>query len=285
MRNGINGSLNIFEQELSPTFLYTWKGVRLQSEDHYHSHDYIEMAFVLSGKSRMLIDGAMHEISEGDLIVLNPGVKHEAIIIEGNPNPSTEFFVGFSDIHLRNYPENFLPLPTPDSCVFHTTGQLYQKLFKLCASMEAENSSRRQGHYEMMKSYLVQMLLLIIREQYEPLKHTEGYNFSALNKKDIVEQILNYFEDHYNEKISLDQIAENMYLSPFYISKIFKSETGNTPIGHLINIRLEKARELLQAGGSIQEVALAVGYEDAYHFSKLFKKRYGISPSKVSKEE
>lgn len=284
MCNGINDSLNIFEQELSPTFLYTWKGVRLQNENNYHSHDYIEMTFVLSGRSRMLIDGTEHEISEGDVVVVRPGVKHEARIIEENSTPSTEFLVAFSDIHLKDYPSNFLPLPTDTGCIFHATGQLYQKLFKLCASMEAENSWRRQGNYEMMKSYLIQMLLLIIREQYEPISHTGGYNFSALNKKDIVEQILNYFEDHYSEKISLDQIAENMYLSPFYISKIFKSETGSTPISHLINIRLEKARELLIAGGSVQEVALAVGYEDAYHFSKLFKKRYGSAPSSAKKK-
>ena len=101
--------------------------------------------------------------------------------------------------------------------------------------------------------------------------------------RSVVEQVVNYIEDHYSEKISLDQIAENMYLSPFYISRIFKSETGSAPIRHLINIRLEKAMELLENGytGSIQEVAAQVGYDDAYHFSKLFKKRYGISPSQA----
>ena len=58
-------------------------------------------------------------------------------------------------------------------------------------------------------------------------------------------------------------------------------------IRHLINIRLERAKELLEQGqtGSIQEVAAAVGYEDAYHFSKLFKKRYGISPSQAKGEK
>ena len=76
-----------------------------------------------------------------------------------------------------------------------------------------------------------------------------------------------------------------MYVSPFYISKVFKSETGDAPIRHLINIRLEKAKELLEngSGDSIQEVAGKVGYDDAYHFSKLFKKKYGISPSTVKK--
>jgi AraC-like DNA-binding protein len=114
----------------------------------------------------------------------------------------------------------------------------------------------------------------------------EGYAFESANKKYVVEQIVGFFEDHYSEKISLDQIAENMYLSPFYVSKIFKSETGDTPIRHLINIRLERAKELLEAGyeGSIQEVAAKVGYDDAYHFSKLFKKHYGITPTQARKK-
>ena len=104
-------------------------------------------------------------------------------------------------------------------------------------------------------------------------------------QKYVAEQVVSYIEDHYSEKISLDQIAENMYLSPFYISRIFKGETGYTPIRHLINLRLEKAKALLEGGyqGSIQEVAALVGYDDAYHFSKLFKKRYGVSPSQARK--
>ena len=78
-----------------------------------------------------------------------------------------------------------------------------------------------------------------------------------------------------------------MYLSPFYVSKIFKSETGDAPIQHLIKIRLEKAKELLEQGKalSVQEAAAMVGYDDAYHFSKLFKKRFGITPTQARKLE
>lgn len=106
-----------------------------------------------------------------------------------------------------------------------------------------------------------------------------------INKKDIVEQMIRYFREHYQEEISLEQVAANMFLSPYYISRIFKSETGDTPIDYLIQIRMEKAKEILEKGPgqSIQEVAASVGYEDAYHFSKLFKKRYGITPSQVKK--
>ncbi len=272
-------------ENLDPTFLFCWKGTRTKDEPNYHSHDYLEVAFVLSGSGKYRIDDELFDIREGDLLILNPGVKHQALLNEEGEAGTTEFFVGCMNFQLKGEEENCLPLPG-GSCILHTTGELRQKLFRICSSMEVEKASSKIGRYFMLKSYMIQMMLLIIREQYQPLEHVEGYAFESVNKKYVVEQIVNYFEDHYNEKISLDRIAENMYLSTFYISKIFKSETGDTPIRHLINIRLEKAKELLEKGhpGSIQEIAAMVGYEDAYHFSKLFKKYYGISPSQAKKK-
>lgn len=282
-------SNSIFAEDFNPAFLFTWKGVRdgtnLSHKDSYHSHDFLEIALVLAGRGRYLIDDKLYEVSEGDLMIFNPDTRHQAVMIEGNDMPSEEFFIGASDFRIKCFPKNCLPLPKGEY-ILHTTGELKQRLVRICASMEAENASCKPGRYHMMKSYLVQIMLLLIREQYEPEEKQGGYAFESVNRKYVVEQILNYFEEHYNEKISLDQIAENMYLSPFYVSKIFKSETGGTPIRHLIDIRLSRAKELLENGwsGSIQEVALRVGYEDAYHFSKLFKKRYGVSPSQVRKK-
>ncbi len=281
-----NRNMEVVVEELNPTFLFTWKGTRQRDRDegNYHSHDHGEIAFILSGSGRYRIDDRVYSVQEGDLVLLNPGVRHEALCCPKAEQPSTEFFVGFSDIQFPGFPANFLPEPGGER-IIHTAGDLRQRLFKICAAMEAENAVCRQGRYYMLKAYLMQLLLLVIREQCEPIERAGGYAFESASKKYVVEQIVNYFEDHYNEKISLDQIAENMYLSPYYVSRIFKSETGNAPIHHLINIRLEKAKELLEGGyeGSIQEVAAMVGYEDAYHFSKLFKKRFGVSPSQVRK--
>lgn len=276
-------SAGILLEELNPTFLFTWKGRREQDEKSYHSHDYLEIAFMMSGTGKYRIDGEVYDVGEGDLIIFNPGTKHQGLVADMT-NAVTEFFVGAADIRFKNMPVNTMPLPE-EGPIIHTTGELRQKLFKICASMEAENTVCWQGRYFMMKAYLMQMILLIVRQQMQPVEVKTGCAFESVNKKYVVEQIVNYFEDHYAEKISLDQIAENMYLSPFYISRIFKSETGDTPIRHLINIRLEKAMVLLQEGfaGSIQEVAERVGYDDAYHFSKLFKKRYGMPPSQVKK--
>ncbi|MCB2359182.1 helix-turn-helix transcriptional regulator [Clostridium estertheticum] len=76
-----------------------------------------------------------------------------------------------------------------------------------------------------------------------------------------------------------------MYLSPAYISKLFKESTGTSPINYLIKLRLSNAKHSLEIGDqSIKKIALSVGYPDMYHFSKLFKKYYGYPPSKLKRK-
>ena len=148
-------------------------------------------------------------------------LKDEDAIVDKTENPFIEFFVAFTDVRFGQFEPNEIPMPG-DMPIIHTKGELRQKIFKICASMEAENAVCRQGRYFMMKAYLMQLLLLLVREQTEPVEVKNGKAFESANKKYVVEQIVSYFEDHYAEKISLDQIAENMYLSPFYVSRIFR---------------------------------------------------------------
>lgn len=279
----------LFREDLNPTFLFTGKGLRTQSETNYHCHDFLELAFILTGNGKYKIDGQICEVREGDLLIFEPGTYHQAIIKEEG-GAFMEFFLAATDVHLSGLEPNHLILPG-NGRIIHTMGELKLKLNKLFASIEAERDALKPGRYYMLKAYLMQILLLVIREQTAPAaaqscpQKPKRYSFESTGRKYVVERIIDYFEDHYAEKISLDQIALNMYLSPFYISKIFKAETGDTPISYLINIRLEKAMEILreEPEPSIQEVAVRVGYEDAYHFSKLFKKKFGFSPSAVRK--
>ncbi len=274
----------LFAEEFNPKFLFAWKNVR-NEETLYHCHDYLELHFVMSGGGTYRIDGRLYQVSEGDIVILNPGTMHQLAgleRIEKKEVPNTAFLLGAVDFRIVGKPDNHIPLPE-GQLILHTMGELRQRFLRICSSMESENAKDRPGKYYMMKTYLVQILLLILRQEYDPVERNGSYVFETVNKKYVVEQILDYFAEHYAEKISLDRIAANMYLSPFYISKIFKSETGDTPIRYLINIRLEQAYKLLQDGwkGSVQDVAAAVGYEDSYHFSKLFKKKYGVAPSHV----
>ncbi len=273
----------VLQENFNPTFLFTWKGIRREDEESYHKHEHLEFCYVMSGRGRHRIGDCIYEVGEGDFLVINAGEYHQSLVGTGG-GPAVEFYVGLTDIYLGGQKKDHLPV-RESGPVLHTSGELKMKLSRLCISMEAEKEMGRFGGYFMMKAYAVQMLLFFLREQERPQdeRPVGQCSFESTNRKYLVEKIIDYFEEHYDQKISLNQIAGNMYLSPFYISKIFKTETGETPIHSLIEIRMEKARELLTGEPelSIQEVAARVGYEDAYHFSKLFKKKFGVSPSVV----
>lgn len=275
------------QEEFNPTFLFTWKEILRKDAKNYHMHDHLEFCYVMSGRGRHRIAGQVYEVGEGDLILINEGEYHQALLGESG-GPVVIFYVGLTNVYLQGQEKDRLPI-SGESPILHTSGELKMKLSRLCIYMEAEKEMGRFGRHFMMKTYAMQMLLLFLREQEQPqnARPMEQNAFESVNRKYLVEKIMDYFEEHYAQKISLDQIAGNMYLSPFYISKIFKAETGETPIHSLIEIRMEKAKELLlnDPSASIQEVAAKVGYEDAYHFSKLFKKKFGVAPSAMRKQE
>jgi len=101
---------------------------------------------------------------------------------------------------------------------------------------------------------------------------------------DVVQQIKRYIADHSADHISLESIAERVGLSPFYISKVFKEETGVNYIDYLTECRIERAKALLSDQAlSLKAITFEVGYHDPNYFSKVFKKMNGVSPSDYRK--
>lgn len=265
--------------DFNPTVLFASK-LRMIKESAYHAHsDFTELTYILSGKGRYLVEGKIYDVEAGDMIICNAGVHHQNLVLDSQ-EPTVEFFTGFTDVHFKNMAPNSINLPNGEYVIRLNT-EAKQEVNKKCYEMLAENEAGQIGKYFMLKAHLMQILLIIMREIVEaPKIKQSGCNFETYNKSYAVKRIINYLSENYEQKISLDQIAHNMYLSPVYISKIFKEETGESPINYLIKIRLEKAKEILKndKNGDIKNIANEVGYEDVYHFSKLFKKYYGISP-------
>ena len=280
------GPYELTRGDFSPTILYAHKS-KVMQDGVYHSHDYPELTFVLSGKSRYLVEGTYYDLKAGDILMCNKGVKHQSFVIDAN-EPAVEFFMGVNDFHFQGMDANRIDFPEPGN-IMHTSVDLREELIKCCFDMDAEWKENKSGKYFMMKSYVMRFLILIMRENAKELSDCDvnGYVFKSNNKNYIIKRIVAYLNENYNRKISLDQIAQNMYLSPVYISKIFKEEMGESPINYLIKIRLEKASLMLLESDmlSIKEIADQVGYDDVYYFSKLFKKYYGSSPLYYRKEK
>ena len=91
--------------------------------------------------------------------------------------------------------------------------------------------------------------------------------------------VMSYIREHYGEDLTLDTVAGHVYLSPYYVSHLFKDELGLTFVQYLTRVRVEQAKQLLRNPGlSIRAVANQVGYDDPGYFAKVFRRVAQISP-------
>lgn len=107
---------------------------------------------------------------------------------------------------------------------------------------------------------------------------------SRINDEDntssrIVEQVKNYINEHYGEQISLNLLAENLYIHPIYLSKLFKEKTSENFIDYLTRVRIEKSKKYLKdLSYKVYEISEIIGYDSPKYFSKVFKLYEGITP-------
>lgn len=100
----------------------------------------------------------------------------------------------------------------------------------------------------------------------------------------LVEKAKRIISLDYGKDLSLDKIAAQLYVNPCYLSRIFHKETGRKFIDYLVDIRIEKAKELLSSPElRIYQVGLCVGYPNKRYFSELFQRKCGITPSEYRK--
>lgn len=96
----------------------------------------------------------------------------------------------------------------------------------------------------------------------------------------MLDRAMVYIRDRFTEELSLEDVAEQVHLNPYYFSKVFKQQTGETFIDYVTRLRIGKAKDIMRDGElSLKEVCYAVGYKDPNYFSRVFKKVTGVTPS------
>jgi two-component system response regulator YesN len=105
------------------------------------------------------------------------------------------------------------------------------------------------------------------------------------NNLQVVNEATRYIREHFDKNLSLNDIAHAAYISPYYLSHIFKEKLNCTVIDYLTNVRIEEAKKLLRKKGlSIVSISERIGYSDSGYFSKVFKKSEGITPSTFKRQ-
>lgn len=121
-----------------------------------------------------------------------------------------------------------------------------------------------------------EMLALFQKKIYAMLEVIEE---EAQDDSGVIQRIKNLVEKEYMHDVSLNYVAEKVNLAPAYVSYIFKRETGQTLIKYITEIKMEKAKMLLEEGVlKVGQVARACGYENQSYFNRAFKNYYGLTP-------
>ena len=108
-------------------------------------------------------------------------------------------------------------------------------------------------------------------------------NRGKKNTSEHLAKAIRYINAYYSEDINLETLAQEVFVSTYYLSHLFRREMGVTFSDYLAKVRVEKAKALLMEGVSVENTAEKVGYNDSNYFIKIFKKYVGITPAKYRK--
>lgn len=115
---------------------------------------------------------------------------------------------------------------------------------------------------------------------YRPLASTNDSKWNDDRTHSLLREAEEYIDHHFQEPITLEDTAAQFDLSPYYFSKLFKETNGVTFIAYLTEVRIHRAKELLESTRlSQKEICFEVGYHDPNYFSRVFKKNTAYSPS------
>lgn len=118
-----------------------------------------------------------------------------------------------------------------------------------------------------------------VNNNIDRLEKSFGSSPSVLHRE--IETVKQYIYEHYSEELSVDALAQSVYMAPSYLSHVFKKETGQNISKFIKTYRMEKAREMLEnTHNKIVNISYAVGYPNVSYFCQSFREYFGISPQK-----
>ena len=273
-------SMHMMDQNLPIIF---HKNTLLKKSDHFncHWHETIELLYFIKGAALVKCNSVEILAKKGDLIVVNSNELHQAFCV----SDSVEY-------HCIIFDTSLFQSRRVDTCETKYINPILQNRILFENKIENDaNISRyinefikeyeaKQIGYEMaIKATLYQLLVFLLRSHVQLVLTSKEYDIRMKNLKKF-NSILEYIENNYNNKITIDQLCLMAHISRFYFCRVFKSITGKSLGEYLNQIRISKAEVLLKNGdANISEAAMACGFNDINYFSRVFKKYKNHSPS------
>lgn len=231
-----------------------------------------QLLYVVSGKTHFFFGGKERIVTAGHMVLIQPR-QEQRYDYYGEEKPEV-YWVHFTGSDVKNILRKY-EIPMNDPVFYSGASSTYTYIFK---EMINELQACRTGFEELLTMYLRQILLLIQRTRQEERPSVSTYI------QEEMEYARRYFNEHYNEPISIQDYAESRNMSVCWFQRNFKQIVNHTPMQYLLTIRVNNAASLLETTDySMAEISAIVGYDDPLYFSRLFRKLKGMPPSEYRK--
>ena len=223
---------------------------------------------VISGKGILDYCGKRWEIREGQTFILFPG--EETTYYADKGDPWYYCWVGFQGTAAAKIVESIGFSSQTPVLTLSDDVKIESEIRRMLGvrDLTLDGQLRRNAG-------LLELLSDLIRERAERAESDSIPNIYSYS-----EYAVRYINNHFSEKIRIQDLANHIGISRSYLVKLMKQETGMSPQEYLIETRMRRASDLLsRTNDSIKVVAAECGYEDALAFSKVFKTRFGLNPT------
>lgn len=231
-----------------------------------------QLLYVASGKAIFYFNGDPKEVAAGHMVLFQPRQEqHYEYFAVDRPEV---YWVHFTGSDVRNILRHY-DIPLDKNVIYSGSSATYAYLFK---EMIQELQTCRTGFEELLEMYLRQIFLLIQRSWEERKPTVSSY------LQEEVDYARKYFNEHYNEDISIEDYAQSRGMSVSWFLRNFKQMTMKSPMQYILSIRINNAVSLLETTDyNVTEISTIVGYDNPLYFSRIFKKQKGVSPSDYRK--
>ena len=231
-----------------------------------------QIIYIAAGKGHFILDGKEVIVPAGSMVLFQPKQVQDYFYF--GKDKTQVWFVHFTGREVRNILRHY-EIPT-DGYILHTgISREYEDLFR---RMRDELVRCSWGYEEMLTYLFRELLMTMHRRMTENAPRVSGFI------QDEIDRARAFFDEHYNEEISIEQYAVSRNMSTSWFNRSFRSAVGTSPMQYILDVRIRNAQTLLETTDySVTSIAALVGYENPMYFSRLFRKAKGLSPSKYRK--
>ncbi len=249
----------------------------------YHWHPEYEIIRILQGNFHLIIGSQTCHVKEGDILFLQDGVLHggipeqciyECLVFDMN------FFLQGNRIRVKQTQR----ILQHDIIIRQQLPGESKPLQAIMDNLFLAVAEKKSGYEFLTQGYLYQLLGFILREHLYDEKTDTAH--ASLQHVLQFKRVLSYIEEHYTERIVLEDLAKTAGMNPKYFCRFFREMSYRTPIDYVNYYRIERACEQLSTtNASIIEIALNCGFNDISYFIKTFRKYKGLTPKQYLKTE